>query len=359
MRKLYVYQKINRKIVEKEYKENTMYNNNLGKTIINEELLQYTTIKKKADTDIEVIEINHPRKFKMKLETYHALPGITVIVNESDFMERFTDVNEYFEYNHSPDLLMINYFKECQGQLEMEENKFIPLKNDDVHITFYKNFKPFSFYGKTVSKHLLVDKEIILREKNCYTSQCKQLIRDLFEYSSKIDPIILKTDNKIKKIVCETKEMHFENNTIFAVFNQVKIIETLIILYSTILHYHPIEHSTYTDAQIRVVRKIKNHLSRDIASYISLEVLSCSYGINLTTLKNCFRDMYGQPLYNWYREYKFKRAKELIKNTDYPISKIAHMVGYKSSSKFAKAFKKETGVLPSSYRKNKSKNNEK
>ncbi|RAP49142.1 MAG: hypothetical protein BZ136_03705, partial [Methanosphaera sp. rholeuAM74] len=102
--------------------------------------LQYTTIKKKADTDIEVIEINHPRKFKMKLETYHALPGITVIVNESDFMERFTDVNEYFEYNHSPDLLMINYFKECQGQLETEENKFIPLKNDDVHITFYKNF---------------------------------------------------------------------------------------------------------------------------------------------------------------------------------------------------------------------------
>lgn len=82
-------------------------------------------------------------------------------------------------------------------------------------------------------------------------------------------------------------------------------------------------------------------------------MLSVTYGINLTTLKNCFRDMYGKPLYTWYREYKFHRAKELIKNTDYPIAKIANMVGYKSSSKFSKAFKKEMGALPSSYRKNK------
>ena len=72
-------------------------------------------------------------------------------------------------------------------------------------------------------------------------------------------------------------------------------------------------------------------------------------------MKNCFKDMYGKPLYKWYREYKFQRATDLIKNTTYPISKIANMVGYKSSSKFSKAFKTEMGVLPSSYRKKKKK----
>jgi AraC-like DNA-binding protein len=137
------------------------------------------------------------------------------------------------------------------------------------------------------------------------------------------------------------------------VYYQIKIIEIITYLYELNISAMDNNYKTYTDAQIRVVRKIKNHLSRDIASYISLEVLANSYGINLTTLKNCFRDMYGKPLYTWYREYKFLRAKELIKNTDYPISKIANMIGYKSSSKFTKAFKKEMGVLPSSYRKNK------
>ena len=133
----------------------------------------------------------------------------------------------------------------------------------------------------------------------------------------------------------------------------LKTLESLLFLYEIEIENEKIDQRTYSDETIRVVRYIKNSLSRNIASYVSLETLSMSYGINLTTLKNCFKDMYGKPLYTWYKEYKFYRAKELIKNTDYPISKIAYMVGYKSSSKFAKAFKKEMGVLPSSYRKNK------
>lgn len=149
------------------------------------------------------------------------------------------------------------------------------------------------------------------------------------------------------------KKHTFKDEISQKVYYQIKIIEIITYLYELNIGAIKNDYKTYSDAQIRVVRKIKNHLSRDIASYISLEVLSNSYGINLTTLKNCFRDMYGKPLYTWYREYKFLRAKELIKNTDYPISKIANMIGYKSSSKFTKAFKKEMGVLPSSYRKKK------
>ena len=42
-----------------------------------------------------------------------------------------------------------------------------------------------------------------------------------------------------------------------------------------------------------------------------------------------------------------------MQNTDDQIAKIEKMVGYKSSSKFTKAFKKEMVALPSSYRNNK------
>ena len=174
-----------------------------------------------------------------------------------------------------------------------------------------------------------------------------------FDVCENENAIIFKTPEKILNIVEEIKEFDFKKDKSKRLLFILKTLESLLFLYEIEIENEKIDQRTYSDETIRVVRYIKNSLSRNIASYVSLETLSMSYGINLTTLKNCFKDMYGKPLYTWYKEYKFYRAKELIKNTDYPISKIAYMVGYKSSSKFTKAFKKEMGVLPSSYRKNK------
>ena len=186
-----------------------------------------------------------------------------------------------------------------------------------------------------------------------YFKYIREVINYFFDVCENENAIIFKTPEKILNIVEEIKEFDFKKDKSKRLLFILKTLESLLFLYEIEIENEKIDQRTYSDETIRVVRYIKNSLSRNIASYVSLETLSMSYGINLTTLKNCFKDMYGKPLYTWYKEYKFYRAKELIKNTDYPISKIAYMVGYKSSSKFAKAFKKEMGVLPSSYRKNK------
>ena len=179
------------------------------------------------------------------------------------------------------------------------------------------------------------------------------IIENLFEKAKTENNIIFKSPEKITTIIQELIDFNPTNELSHRIFYQLKTLEILLNLYEYDFKDEKIYQRTYSDAQIRVVRTIKNSLSRNIASYVSLDQVAMSYGMNLTTLKNCFKDMYGKPLYTWYKEYKFYRARELIKNTDYPISKIANMIGYKSSSKFAKAFKKEMGVLPSSYRKNK------
>ena len=45
-------------------------------------------------------------------------------------------------------------------------------------------------------------------------------------------------------------------------------------------------------------------------------------------------------------------SKELLKNSDYSITQIAHMTGFSSSNYFSQSFKKYTGVTPNRYRKN-------
>ncbi|RAP53936.1 MAG: hypothetical protein BZ137_05070 [Methanosphaera sp. rholeuAM130] len=300
------------------------------------------------------IVINVPAKFKVHIREYKLFPGIIAYSNVCDLIQRYTNEDPVFEYEHPEDIVIFNYLIKGQAQIGVDDDKFIPIKENDVFIHAIPTYDTsFSFYGETILLHIIVNKKEIEKHKDSYTIEYYKLLNELFSILKKEENIIFKSEYKIKDIINEMRTHQSKDEISQKVFYQIKIIEIINYLYELNVSEINNNYKTYTDAQIRVVRKIKNHLSRDIASYISLEVLANSYGINLTTLKNCFRDMYGKPLYTWYREYKFLRAKELIKNTDYPISKIANMIGYKSSSKFTKAFKKEMGVLPSSYRKNK------
>lgn len=81
----------------------------------------------------------------------------------------------------------------------------------------------------------------------------------------------------------------------------------------------------------------------------SLDELADKYGISKTNLKNCFKEVYGKPIYKWRKEYRLDYACRLIKKRDLNISEISKKVGYSSPSKFSQAFKKYVGCTPSEY----------
>lgn len=298
--------------------------------------------------------LNIPHRYNIELRCYDIIPGISIIIDDSELMDKYNNHDEIISYEHPEENLLINFILEGQCQLEVSPDKYMFIRNNDINC-YIKEFNPnsFSYLGKTKVFHLIINKKQFKESLTSYNAEYYEIIKTLFNKVKSGQNILFKSPENVIKIMNEIFEFKSTKPLTDRIFIQIKTMELLLSLYEYDFVDEKTEQRTYTDAQIRVVRTIKNQLSRNIASYVSLDSLSLNYGINLTTLKNCFKDMYGKPLYTWYKEYKFYRARELIKNTDYPISKIAHMIGYKSSSKFAKAFKKEMGVLPSSYRKNK------
>lgn len=298
--------------------------------------------------------IKIPNKYDVNLKVYNLIPGISVIVNHANLKDRYRENDDMLEYAHPEDTLLINYIRKGRCQLEVNPDKYMFVKNDDVYMYIKESFpNSFSYIGEVTIYHILINRRQFWKLLTEYAQEYIDVINYFFEECENEQSIVFKVPDKIIEIIEELENMDNKKKITSLLLFQLKTLESITFLYELEIEDEKINKRTYSDASIRVVRNIKNSLSRNIASYVSLETLSLSYGINLTTLKNCFKDMYGKPLYTWYKEYKFYRARELIKNTDYPIAKIANMVGYKSSSKFAKAFKKEMGVLPSSYRKNK------
>lgn len=105
------------------------------------------------------------------------------------------------------------------------------------------------------------------------------------------------------------------------------------------------------DSQIQTVNEIHKFLTDNLGQRYTIEELSLKFHINATTLKSAFKRAFGSPIAAYMKDYRIKRAMEQLAHSDAPIAEIALSVGYESQSKFTKAFKDITGMLPRDYRK--------
>lgn len=106
-----------------------------------------------------------------------------------------------------------------------------------------------------------------------------------------------------------------------------------------------------SDSFIQTINEIHRLLTEDLTKRYTIEELSGKYHINQTTLKTTFKTVFGQSIGGYMKEYRIKRAKELLCHSSDSIAEIAYAVGYENQSKFTVAFQDITGVLPREYRK--------
>lgn len=102
---------------------------------------------------------------------------------------------------------------------------------------------------------------------------------------------------------------------------------------------------------METVKAIRSYLVEHLDQHITLEALSRQYQIPLTTMKACFKSVYGSPVNTYMRALRMDRAALLLrKEPEASVTEIAGAVGYDSSSKFAAAFRAVKGQTPLEYR---------
>ncbi|HHB77709.1 MAG TPA: AraC family transcriptional regulator [Saprospiraceae bacterium] len=81
----------------------------------------------------------------------------------------------------------------------------------------------------------------------------------------------------------------------------------------------------------------------------SLSELASEVGLSLKKLKDGFKQIYGDTVFNFLFEYKMDHARNLIESKKYNVSEISEMIGYTSPSHFIAAFKQKFGTTPKQY----------
>jgi signal transduction histidine kinase/AraC-like DNA-binding protein len=106
------------------------------------------------------------------------------------------------------------------------------------------------------------------------------------------------------------------------------------------------------DAQ-RLVRQAMAYLHEHYAEAISREDLARHVGLSDDYLTHCFRQEVGMTPIAYLNRYRVDQAKQLLKNTSQSITDIALAVGFSDSGYFSRVFRREVGLSPEAFRREK------
>ncbi|MDO4265896.1 MAG: AraC family transcriptional regulator [Eubacteriales bacterium] len=104
-------------------------------------------------------------------------------------------------------------------------------------------------------------------------------------------------------------------------------------------------------ARQKQLQELAEFLTQHPENTETLSQLSERCGIPVSSLKLCFKAMFGKSIHAWHKETKLLRAQEMLREGKGNVAEIALSCGYENASKFAAAFRRQTGVSPSTYRK--------
>ena len=99
-----------------------------------------------------------------------------------------------------------------------------------------------------------------------------------------------------------------------------------------------------------IVDLVKEYIHSNYQEQIDLTTIAGNFGFSSAYLSKIFSKHSGNSPSRYLKEYRIMIAKQLLNDSDIPISAISAQTGFVDQFHFSKTFKSVTGVSPSEYR---------
>ena len=287
-----------------------------------------------------------------RMKTFHLFSGIDYALTTFE-----ASSCDYRKHAVS-DVIEIAYCKSGRFECEYKNGYFTYIGEGDfaIGVLEAQTEKPYFPLGYYTGCTIIIDvKKTGMVFQNTIEGISIDLAALLQNYCPDNKCAVIKTPSMLLRIFNElyeaSQDCRFPSDTTNG-YLRLKVLELLFLLQ----HYKPQKqsaaHTCFSGVYIKKIKAIKADITEHWSENPRLKDLSQKYGIGLTVMKDCFKAVYGKPIYAFQKEYKMQKAAQLLHTTEKSITEIASLIGYENPNKFSSAFKNTFGCSPREYRRN-------
>ncbi|MEG0249358.1 MAG: AraC family transcriptional regulator [Peptostreptococcus sp.] len=304
--------------------------------------------KIKEIADGTIYEYKKNDKEKYVVTEYELFKGVKVFYNDIHIGEI---TNRVSNDNLSGKRYEINHCREGRFECVLKDGTITYMEAGDFAINLISNraiesvFPISHYHGLTF--YIIpseFDEELLFLEK-------------MFglKYNDILESLCSENTLFIKRATPEIQHIFFEMyrvpNDIIISYLKVKFQELFLYLTTVDKNIAYDERAYFTKSNVDVMKKIHEYILDKYYETNTYEELSLLFNVGTTTMKNCYKSIYGESISDSIRKKRLETAANLLKNAKISVTDIAIKIGYADHSKFSKAFKKMYNITPSEYRK--------
>ena len=162
---------------------------------------------------------------------------------------------------------------------------------------------------------------------------------------------LLINNNIIINKVIALINTYFKNTT----FKSLKLLNQLSDLYLSILNEaetnDEVKYSQTSSHSVRL-KQILDYINNNYKSKITIDDISKEIGLCRSEVCKLFKSELNTSIADYILKYRIEKSIPLLLSNMLNITEIANQCGFNSSSYYAEAFKKLTGMTPLEYKKN-------
>jgi len=153
---------------------------------------------------------------------------------------------------------------------------------------------------------------------------------------------------EIHKLVKQVTDAR-DNNELGNFYQRLKVQELLYLVFEKLQKREAQPHSPIHKDDVEKLSLIRTAILSDLAVPPSLPELAKMAGFGETKMKDLFKQVFGDTIYNYYQQARMEEAAFLLKHGGLTVSETGYQLGFSNISHFGRLFEKYHGAKPKKY----------